>query len=179
MASPGPGRVLKRLIKSFSIHIDQIWARHLNPRPISSHFRLISTSKKLKTYPKIDQIPRTPISSSRNPPILVLPIARRASSSEYDSFFFRGKLLTEIKSYEKDPDFFWKILVLGPRQNLKKCDVLQKSIMFIYIYICIHIYFLLRILCYVTRFPQGLFCSPKMTPRKKTSMYFMFFDDFC
>ena len=30
-------------------------------------------------------------------------------------------------------------MVLGPRQNLKKCDVLQKSIMFIYIYIYIYI----------------------------------------
>ena len=38
MASPGSGRVLKRLIKSFSIHIDRIWARHLHPGPISSRF---------------------------------------------------------------------------------------------------------------------------------------------
>ena len=31
----------------------------------------------------------------------------------------------------------------------------------------------LKVLCYVTRFPQGLFCSPKMTPRKKKHAFYV------
>ena len=149
---------------------------------------------KLKIYPQIDPIHRTPFSSSTSPPILVLPIARRASSREYERLTFRGKLLTEMQTCAEIVIFIWEILVLGPRQNLNKCDFLQKSIIFLFFQDLglrsprsqQFLYFsriwastFLKVLCYGTRFLQGLFCFPKMTPRKSISMHVVFFNDFC
>ena len=128
--------------------------------------------------------------SSTSAPIWVLPMARRASSRDYERLTFRGKLLTQMRHYVVILFIIWKLLALSPRQHLNECDFRQKSITSFtfprlgpprsqwYLHfiprLALHtfqksidifskswVYTFSKVLCYRLTLPQGLFLFPQ------------------